>query len=145
MGRVADAKPVWRKREDIAFASQKLTFLRRSETEKLCFSVSLASLKGRTYGSHPHRCQINSRLKAGRLVFSPCEVLLYIERARKKAEMPAFNLNWRKREDSNLRYGYPHTRFPSVLLKPLGHTSALEPFYHTFPNNKTPDILRLVL
>ena len=31
---------------------------------------------------------------------------------------------WRKREDSNLRYGYPHTRFPSVLLKPLGHTSA---------------------
>ena len=33
-------------------------------------------------------------------------------------------LIWRKREDSNLRYGYPHTRFPSVLLKPLGHTSA---------------------
>ena len=33
-------------------------------------------------------------------------------------------LDWRKREDSNLRYGYPHTRFPSVLLKPLGHTSA---------------------
>ena len=30
---------------------------------------------------------------------------------------------WRKREDSNLRYGCPHTRFPSVLLKPLGHTS----------------------
>ena len=46
-------KQKWRKREDIAFASQKLTFLRRSETEKLCFSVSLASLKGRTYGSHP--------------------------------------------------------------------------------------------
>ena len=33
------------------------------------------------------------RLKAGRLVFSSCEALLLIERARKNAEMPAFNSN----------------------------------------------------
>ena len=47
-------------------------------------------------------------------------------------------LLWRKREDSNLRYGCPHTRFPSVLLKPLGHTSVsssishLSPLFHSF-------------
>src|SRR5262249_34762836 len=30
----------------------------------------------------------------------------------------------RRREwDSNPRYGFPHTRFPSVRLKPLGHPS----------------------
>ena len=34
-------------------------------------------------------------------------------------------LTWRKREDSNLRTSCPVTRFPSVLLKPLGHTSFL--------------------
>ncbi len=44
---------------------------------------------------------------------------------------------WRKREDSLHRYGYQHTRFPRVILKPLGHTSALEPFYHTYQNNQT--------
>jgi hypothetical protein len=32
---------------------------------------------------------------------------------------------WRRERDSNPRYGYPHTRFPSVYLKPLGHLSAL--------------------
>ena len=30
---------------------------------------------------------------------------------------------WRKGWDSNPRYGFPHTRFPSVRLKPLGHLS----------------------
>ncbi len=30
---------------------------------------------------------------------------------------------WRRGWDSNPRYGYPYTRFPSVLLKPLGHLS----------------------
>lgn len=32
----------------------------------------------------------------------------------------------RRRWDSNPRYGFPHTRFPSVLLKPLGHSSRIE-------------------
>ena len=32
-------------------------------------------------------------------------------------------LNWRREWDSNPRYGFPHTRFPSVRLKPLGHLS----------------------
>ena len=39
------------------------------------------------------------------------------------------NLNsefWRRERDSNPRYGCPHTRFPSVLLRPLGHLSASE-------------------
>jgi hypothetical protein len=30
---------------------------------------------------------------------------------------------WRRKWDSNPRYGFPHTRFPSVRLKPLGHLS----------------------
>lgn len=31
--------------------------------------------------------------------------------------------HWRREWDSNPRYGFPHTRFPSVRLKPLGHLS----------------------
>ena len=31
--------------------------------------------------------------------------------------------NWRRGRDSNPRYSFPYTRFPSVLLKPLGHLS----------------------
>src|ERR1700681_1435653 len=34
-----------------------------------------------------------------------------------------FNRIWRREWDSNPRYGFPHTRFPSVRLKPLGHLS----------------------
>src|ERR1700731_2303417 len=34
-----------------------------------------------------------------------------------------FNMIWRREWDSNPRYGFPHTRFPSVRLKPLGHLS----------------------
>src|SRR3954465_11844138 len=30
---------------------------------------------------------------------------------------------WRRERDSNPWYGFPYTRFPSVLLKPLGHLS----------------------
>ena len=30
---------------------------------------------------------------------------------------------WRRERDSNPWYGYPYTRFPSVLLQPLGHLS----------------------
>src|ERR1700726_4662674 len=32
-------------------------------------------------------------------------------------------VGWRREWDSNPRYGFPHTRFPSVRLKPLGHLS----------------------
>ena len=31
--------------------------------------------------------------------------------------------DWRRERDSNPRYGFPHTRFPSVRLQPLGHLS----------------------
>ncbi len=32
--------------------------------------------------------------------------------------------DWRRERDSNPRYGFPQTRFPSVRLQPLGHPSA---------------------
>ena len=35
---------------------------------------------------------------------------------------------WRRERDSNPRYSFPYTRFPGVLLQPLGHLSVL-------PNN----------
>ena len=35
------------------------------------------------------------------------------------------HIKWRRGRDSNPRYGCPYTRFPSVLLRPLGHLSAL--------------------
>src|ERR1700761_2530828 len=31
---------------------------------------------------------------------------------------------WRREWDSNPRYGFPYTRFPSVRLQPLGHPSS---------------------
>src|SRR5215510_957082 len=36
----------------------------------------------------------------------------------------------RREWDSNPRWSYPHTRFPSVLLKPLGHLSRTFRLYH---------------
>jgi hypothetical protein len=32
--------------------------------------------------------------------------------------------NWRRGRDSNPRYGFPHTHFPGVRLRPLGHPSS---------------------
>ena len=32
-------------------------------------------------------------------------------------------LKWRREWDSNPRYGFPYTRFPSERLQPLGHPS----------------------
>jgi hypothetical protein len=37
-----------------------------------------------------------------------------------------FQLDWRRGWDSNPRYGFPYTRFPSERLKPLGHLSTPE-------------------
>ena len=34
---------------------------------------------------------------------------------------------WRRERDSNPRYGFPQTRFPSVRLQPLGHPSGQLP------------------
>src|SRR5258706_10628394 len=39
-------------------------------------------------------------------------------------EVPCLRGEWRREWDSNPRYGYPYTRFPSERLKPLGHPSA---------------------
>jgi hypothetical protein len=35
---------------------------------------------------------------------------------------------WRREWDSNPRYAFTHTRFPSVRLKPLGHLSGASAF-----------------
>jgi hypothetical protein len=35
--------------------------------------------------------------------------------------------SWRRERDSNPRYAFTHTRFPSVRLKPLGHLSRTPP------------------
>ena len=35
-----------------------------------------------------------------------------------------FNGHWRREWDSNPRYAFTYTRFPSVRLKPLGHLSS---------------------
>ena len=36
---------------------------------------------------------------------------------------------WRREGDSNPRYGFPYTRFPSVRLQPLGHLSICCSYY----------------
>ncbi len=41
----------------------------------------------------------------------------------KNRELILESMIWRREWDSNPRYGFPHTRFPSVRLKPLGHLS----------------------
>jgi hypothetical protein len=35
-------------------------------------------------------------------------------------------ITWRRVRDSNPRYGFPYTRFPGVLLQPLGQLSKVE-------------------
>ncbi len=37
--------------------------------------------------------------------------------------VPTQGLKWRRRRDSNPRYGFPYTHFPGVRLQPLGHPS----------------------
>ena len=37
--------------------------------------------------------------------------------------VPIQGLKWRRRRDSNPRYGFPYTHFPGVRLQPLGHPS----------------------
>jgi hypothetical protein len=49
--------------------------------------------------------------------FSPCHHAFL-----KIGELPR-TVGWRREWDSNPRYSFPHTRFPSVRLKPLGHLS----------------------
>jgi hypothetical protein len=39
------------------------------------------------------------------------------------AEKPIGQTRWRRGWDLNPRLSFPNTRFPSVLLKPLGHLS----------------------
>ena len=40
----------------------------------------------------------------------------------------AGSVEWRRGWDSNPRLSFPNTRFPSVLLKPLGHLSVVKAF-----------------
>ena len=50
---------------------------------------------------------------------------LAMESARAQTGSPRLK---RREWDSNPRWSHPHTRFPSVLLKPLGHLSGGEHF-----------------
>src|SRR5258708_30764090 len=43
---------------------------------------------------------------------------------------------WRRGWDSNPRLSFPNTRFPSVLLKPLGHLSGWSEPYQGNKNRK---------
>ena len=79
------------------------------------------------------------------LYLLPCTVLIARARQRKIQNALIFqdvldlidsyehivNKGWRRGRDLNPRWGFkPHTRFPIVLLKPLGHLSAgRRPFY----------------
>ena len=65
----------------------------------------------------------------GRQVFARVECLTRGGR-RSEVKHPASRVlvaqdlrGWRRERDSNPRYGSPYTRFPSVLLQPLGHLS----------------------
>jgi hypothetical protein len=42
----------------------------------------------------------------------------------RKSHFTTTTYAWRREWDSNPRYGFPYTRFPSVRLQPLGHPSA---------------------
>jgi hypothetical protein len=42
----------------------------------------------------------------------------------RKSRRVTATYGWRREWDSNPRYGFPYTRFPSVRLQPLGHPSA---------------------
>lgn len=45
----------------------------------------------------------------------------------KRREKSSLQKIWRRERDSNPRYGFrPYTRFPVVLLQPLGHLSILK-------------------
>src|SRR6188768_4480186 len=44
-----------------------------------------------------------------------------------------FALDWRTGWDSNPRYGFPYTRFPSERLQPLGHLSVRMSWLHARP------------
>jgi hypothetical protein len=103
-------------------------------------SPEVAALKNgsipRTYGNHTKSAQSGGLETNGRrdrnLSFSrPVAVLRFVREARgywasmrtqARGECCSRE-RWRREWDSNPRYGFPHTRFPSVRLKPLGHPS----------------------
>jgi hypothetical protein len=51
-----------------------------------------------------------------------CAVFRWLQLSR--AGFLWFAAGWRRGWDSNPRLSFPNTRFPSVLLKPLGHLSS---------------------
>src|SRR5271154_2004174 len=61
------------------------------------------------------RCCVDSRLS---------ELLEVEVEPRHHRAKPKAKKEWRRGWDLNPRLSFPNTRFPSVLLKPLGHLSA---------------------
>ncbi len=75
---------------------------------------------------HAYGCSV-----PGLTRFAPCPCqgpadlhLKEPHRARKETPRPEHDKKWRRGRDSNPRQAFARTRFPSELLKPLGHPSA---------------------
>src|SRR5271157_5717242 len=51
----------------------------------------------------------------------------------------SFRASWRRGRDSNPRYGFPHTHFPGVRLRPLGHPSGIAPIKQARARRIAPD------
>ena len=68
------------------------------------------------------RSQMGNRTK----IFSDVYAIATQSQAYAHSELGEFKQaegRWRREWDSNPRYGFPYTRFPSERLKPLGHPS----------------------
>src|SRR5580700_8303515 len=68
---------------------------------------------------HSRRCGNFSAPGTG---FTTCGAL-HFGQVRSLSAICEGKLKWRREWDSNPRLSFPNTRFPSVLLKPLGHLS----------------------
>ncbi len=59
-----------------------------------------------------------------RIIGSKSRLLQVLTGKNSVNSVPTQGLKWRREWDSNPRYAFTYTRFPSVRLKPLGHPSA---------------------
>jgi hypothetical protein len=76
-----------------------------------------------TKSAEPELEEVQTVVRAVRLRKVCFWALLRRDIAPELASNPASVGGWRRERDSNPWYGFPYTRFPSVLLQPLGHLS----------------------
>ena len=72
----------------------------------------------------PYRCSLPGLTRFGGHRRAGPGLLASHGGAHGQAGHRAWGTAWRRGRDSNPRYGYPYTRFPSVLFRPLRHLSA---------------------